>query len=216
MNKLLRAALLLLCLVVPLQSVHALTISLTSRTDLKVHPFENVFLDLTVSGLRSGGLDATLGAFELDLIFDPNLFRELRISPAGWGSGLGSVAGGEVAANIVETRAGVLHLSAVSLLEASRNGCTFCTGPFLEDIQSDSFRLATIGLYAYNPGFPGTISFVRTSDAILADGNGDRLPDVADSVLQFKVPAPDSLTLLTLGLVAVAWMRRGGRTALRR
>lgn len=216
MKKLMSAVAMLLCLATQLPPAHALAITLSSRSDLKIHGLENVFLDITVSGLRSGGLNTTLGGYELNLLFDPTLFQLLNVPPAGWGTGLGSVFGGEALGRIVLTAPGVLHVSEVSLLEASAAGCSFCTGPYLEDLQSDSFRLATIGLYAYNPAFPSRLSIVRTDQVVLGDGAGNRLPGVPNSALQFTIAEPGSLSLMALGLASAAALARRRHTLRRR
>jgi hypothetical protein len=214
MKNFLAAAAMLLCLT-PLSPAHALAISLFPRTSLQVHNFDDVFIDINVVGLRSGSLDRTLGAFELDLLFDPNLFQKIDIPPAGWGTGLGDVAAGEAVASMVQTAPGVLHISAVSLLEESLAGCVFCTGPYLADVQGNSFRLATVGLYAYNPNFPDRTTTVRTSQAVLGDGAGNPLPSVPDTELQFSVPEPGTAALIPLGLLCVAAMRCRSRRCAR-
>ncbi|MRV72014.1 PEP-CTERM sorting domain-containing protein [Duganella sp. FT92W] len=215
MKKMLFAAALCLTLAASIRPAHALAISLFPRTGLTVHRFDDVFIDVNLTGLRPAGLNRTLGAFEVDLLFDPNLFQKIDTPPAGWGMGLGGVPAGEALASMVLTAPGILHLSAVSLLEASPAGCVFCTGPYLADLQADSFRLATVGLYAYNPNLPEGVTTVRTSSAILGDGDGNRLPDVPDTMLQLSVPEPGTLALLPLGLACAAVIGKRRRASAR-
>jgi hypothetical protein len=208
MKKSLFTLAMLLCMAMPVRPVHALAISLFPQGSLLIHRFDDVFIDINVTGLRSGGLATTLGAFDLELRFDPLVFQQINVPPAGWGTGLGSVPGGEALASIVQSSPGVLHVSAVSLLEESAAGCGFCTGPYLEDIQGNSFRLATVGLYAYNPAFVDMTTIVSTRMALLGDGSGNRLPDVADAMVQFTVPEPGTVPLLLLGLAGAVAARR--------
>jgi hypothetical protein len=48
----------------------------------KIHSGENLFIDVNVSGLQSGGSNSLLGAFSMDVLFKP----ELQFLPAGSGS----------------------------------------------------------------------------------------------------------------------------------
>ncbi|GAB2881405.1 hypothetical protein GCM10027277_58100 [Pseudoduganella ginsengisoli] len=204
MKKSLLVLAMLLCMAMPVPPAHALALSLFPQSGLLIHRFDDVFIDINLIGLTSGAPGRTLGAFEMDLEFDPQAFQKIDIAPAGWGPALGNVAAGEALASMALTAPGVLHISAVSLLETSAAGCSFCTGPYLDELQGNSFHLATVGLYAYNPGFVDMTTNIGTRMAVLADGAGNRLPDVPDALLQLTIPEPGTGPLLLLGLVSAA------------
>jgi hypothetical protein len=112
-----------------------------------IKPGQNYYLDVNVSGLQSGGTNALLGAFTMDVHFDPNLLQFLPIS-SSFGSALGDIGLGEALVGGSLTSPGIFNFFEVSLLEDSLGNCIFCIGPYLADLQSDSFNLATLAFYS--------------------------------------------------------------------
>ncbi|PHV06186.1 hypothetical protein CSQ96_17335 [Janthinobacterium sp. BJB412] len=74
-----------------LPSARALSITLDPRGGFQVAPGGTLLLDINIDGLRSGGLNTELGAFQFDLLFDPALFQFVAGLPSAFGSGLGVV-----------------------------------------------------------------------------------------------------------------------------
>ena len=204
----------LFCFVISVASQAFAIISITLDPHPKnVHATQNVFVDINISGLQSNGVNALLGAWELDFIYDPNVFQFLAAAPAGFGASLGSVALGE-AISLVQsiTTEGVFHVGMLSLLEADAATCVFCTSPFLEDLQSDSFRLATVGFHAPSIGDAGTVSSsFEINNIILSDAFGNELSPIAHLPVSIKVvPIPATIMLIGIGLLgwlAVACLR---------
>ena len=146
-----------------LASGHALaviTISLDPSVD-KIHALENVFVDINVSGLQSGGVDELIGAFELDLLYDDALFTPLLVPPAAFGPNLGDIFLGEAIGGVDTSTPGIVDLFEVSLLFDVE----------LDALQSDSFRLATVGFFANGTSSGPTTSFA-TNNIVLSDDWG--------------------------------------------
>lgn len=180
---------------------------------LKIHEGENILLDVNIGGLRSGGTDALLGAFQLTLHFDARLNLLVSgLDGVGLGAALGDVGAGEAVAGAQPPTPGSFTFFEVSLLEGRASECVFCTGPYLEDLQSDSFRLATRGFYLpFNPGpGPGRLEF-SASDIVLSDANGNALPVGATIPLTVTVPEPSTPALLLAGFALAALCLRPPR-----
>jgi hypothetical protein len=87
-----------------------------------IHTGENLFLDVNVSGLQSGGFTALLGAFSMDVLFNP----ELQFLPGGsgantWGFTLGDVGAGDaiVGSDISQVGSGRFSFYEISLLASN-------------------------------------------------------------------------------------------------
>lgn len=202
MNKLFLAALLWLACLGCSPLAQALQMTLVPRGGYQVAPGGTVLVDLNIAGLQSGGLGTELGAFHLDLYYDPDLLFYLPGAPSGWGTALGQVAGGAQALAFADDATpGLLHLDEVSLLD----------GLTLGQLQGDGFRLATLAFQARMPGGPVPANTVLFADDILlGDAAGNRIPVALDQVpvLILQVDEPATIALLGMGVAALAWQRR--------
>ncbi len=170
----------------------------------KIHAGENLFIDVNVSGLQSGGFSSLLGAFSMDVLFNP----ELQFLPAGsgantWGSGLGDVDAGEafVEGDISQIGSGLFSFNEVSLLVDSIE---------LSALQSDSFRLATLAFYLpYGNALPSgsSINF-STENVVLSDDFGNELATGVNQGATVQVPEPPMFLLMGFGLALVGYNRQ--------
>jgi hypothetical protein len=147
-------------------------------------------LDVVVSGLGDG-VAPSLGAYDLDITFDPSLlaFDSSALS--------GALGAGSLHSTIVT--AGVVDLAEVSLLSPTQ----------LDALQSDSFVLATL---RFTPIAEGTSS-LGFSQAIAGNGFGAPLEVTtggARVVAEGVIPEPSALALFALGALAIA--RKRGRS----
>jgi len=195
-------------------NIHAaITISLDANKPALIAP-DNVVVDINRSALQSAGTDVLLGAWEMDFIYDPIVFDFLPIPPAGFGTSLGDVFLGE-AISLAQpvTTPGIFHVGVLSLLEADAATCIFCLPPFLEDLQSDSFTLATVGLsLPAGSKFLGTSAF-SMNNVVLSDALGNEI--FADSLVDGSVqvvPVPGALILMISGLIGIGAVGRRKRT----
>jgi hypothetical protein len=173
---------------------------------------ETFFVSVQISGLRTAGLDAVVGAFNLEVSFnggDVTAFD--AASPAGFGTALGDPALGEAITFADFSSPGVVRLAEVSLLDQATLG----------DLQSDSFIVATIGFMLRDEPALTLQNFVISqfdlADAFaqpITDDTGAPVP-VETGVLTLKVPVPPTLPLAALGLLAALALTRRA-TALRR
>jgi hypothetical protein len=173
-------------------------------SSLKVHAPENIFVDINISGLQSGETDSLLGAWELDFTYDPSVFSFLAIPPAGLGGALGDIDLGE-AISLAEpvTTPGIFHVGVLSLLEGDATTCVFCVAPFLEDLQGDSFTLATVGLFLPgNSSFKGT-TFLNLENVVLSDADGFEIGGATTLQGVANVPEPGVLLLIAFGLSVI-------------
>jgi hypothetical protein len=165
-------------------------------------------VDVRVSGLGDGS-DPTLTAFDLDIEFDDSL---LAFEQAIFYGFLGDPALTE--ADIVAdglTSPGTLRLAESSFLDVSASNCTFCIAPYLEDLQIDSFLLASIEFGGLAPGI-ATIAFGTTRQLVDQDAGFLSVSTAAGAQVTVQaLPVPPSVGLILLGLLAVLPMRRTGR-----
>ena len=87
-----------------------------------------VAVDLMISGLGDHAAPS-LGAFDVNVNFDPGLFS---VNPGSitFGGGLGDPnSAGETSIQVDTGTAGLANLVEVSLLEVNPTSCVFCTGP---------------------------------------------------------------------------------------
>ena len=161
-------------------------------------------VDLTVSGLGNG-FAPSLGAFDADILFDPAL---IGFSGAVFGPSLGDPLLGEADTGADASTPGIVKLFEVSFLEADSTSCTFCVPPFLNDIQTDGFVLATL---SFNILAAGTSSIIPTN-IILSDALGDVIDAVTGTGATIIVPEPSTLLLFALGFISLGfWIRRRER-----
>lgn len=166
----------------------------------KIHSGENLFIDVNVSGLQSGGSNSLLGAFSLDVLFNP----ELQFLPAGsgsntWGFGLGDVGAGDAifGGDISQIGSGLFSFYEVSLLDSIE----------LSALQGDSFRLATLAFYlpyGHTLASGSSINF-STENVVLSDDFGDELITGVNQGATVQVPEPPMYLLLGIGLALLGY-----------
>jgi hypothetical protein len=164
----------------------------------KIHAGENLFIDVNVFGLQSGGNNSLLGAFSMDVLFNP----QLQFLPAGsgantWGFGLGDVDAGEalVGGDISQIGSGLFSFNEVSLLDTVE----------LSALQSDSFRLATLAFYlpyGHTLASGSSINF-STANVVLSDDFGNELITGVNPEATVQVPEPPVVLLLGIGLISL-------------
>lgn len=199
----------------PANHAHAALIEVTLMPSVeKVHPPQDLFVDINVSGLQSGGVDALLGAWSMDLIYDSSLFTPLLIPPAGFGDRLGSVAAGEALGSVDTSTPGTVSLFLVSLLFDFQ----------LDALQRDangnllnSFTLATLGFFASGETtFSRPTTTIGATNIVLGDAFGNALADVngvpvpiQHLPLTLRVTEPATTSLLLAALLGIAIAHRG-------
>lgn len=202
MKKLLFAVLLGLSCLGALPQAQALQITLTPHGGYQIAPGDQLLVDLDIAGLQSGGLSTELGAYHLDLYYDPSLLSFLPGPPTGWGTALGSTTGPvEALAFADHGTPGLLRLDEVSLLD----------GVTLDALQGDAFRLATLAFQVLQAPAPAPANTFLFADAIvLGDAAGNLIPVALSNipVLILQVDEPGTLAILALGAAALAWRRR--------
>jgi hypothetical protein len=170
----------------------------------KIHAGENLFIDVNVSGLQSGGSNSLLGAFSMDVLFNP----ELQFLPAGsgantWGFGLGDVDAGDAVVGTPpfswSPGSSSISFYEVSLLDSID----------LSALQSDSFRLATLAFYLPfgNALTSGSYINFSTENVVLSDDWGNQFTTGVNPGATVQVPEPPMLLLLAIGLVPF-WPKR--------
>ena len=164
----------------------------------------NLFVDVNVSGLQSSGTNSLLGAFSLDVVFTPELqFLPSANGTTTFGNSLGDVNLGEADVGAVPwvPGSGIFSFYEVSLLEGTLANCIFCTGPYLESLQGDSFRLATLAFYLpYNTLPSGAPISLSTANVVLSDGFGDSLATGNNPSATVSVSEPPTFLLLGIAL----------------
>ena len=186
-------ALLVACMMLTAAGAGAVTIGL-SPVSQTVLPGDSVEVALTISGLGNG-VAPSLGAFDLDVEFDPAV---LGFSMAVFGDpilgdqldlfGLGSFTG--VDASIPAT---------VNLFEVSLD-----LPADLDLLQAPSFTLATLTFQALAAG----VSPLSLRNVILGDALGDPLDASVTGASVNVVPEPGTLLLLGSGLMGFGAYRR--------
>ncbi|GGB95862.1 FG-GAP repeat domain-containing protein [Pseudoduganella buxea] len=150
----------------------------------------------------------TVGAFDVELNYDDDF---LRLASVRFGPALGAPSERieQITVGVPGDDPASVRMVVVSLLEASPDDCYFCQpGPYLVDLQSDMFQLATLTFDWIHAG-PGTTT-VDFSYALLADGYGEILPVAALIPAQVGIPEPGTAMLVGMGLLAMLCGRRPG------
>lgn len=190
-------------------NTHAIPLMSVTTSTPVLHPPQNLFIDVNISGLQSGGTNTQLGAFQFDLSYDPTMLVP-QTTPAGWGSALGDTSAGEAIGYYDASIPGLIHVDELSLLETSAATCIVCTGPYLEDLQGDSFRLITLGFYVLPTADGTSLQFTNIAGS---DGYGIRQTNLnATITFNLPVPLPGSLPLLVGGVLGMLAARRSGST----
>ncbi len=178
----------------------------------KVHPLQNLNVDVVISGLQPGGTDSLLAAFDLTIHYNANYFVFLPANSA-LGTGLGdpadpsqTVIGGD------NSTAGIFQFYEVSLLEPSASTCVFCTGPYLADLQSDTFSLASLTFYYPGPApsQPSLANFI-VQNADLSDPLGNPIPFTTRNASVIVAPEPSDLAIFGSALLVLVTVKKLGR-----
>ncbi len=192
--------------------VSAVTLSLEPSVQTAM-PGDTVTLDLVIDDL--GDLfTPSLGDFDIDIAYDTSA---LSLSSFSLGSFLGNIGLGEaIDFSLGDLGGGIVNVVEVSYLEPDAGTCVFCIAPFLDDIQPDSFSLATFvfDVDVLDPGTSTTVS-INTVNA-LGDGFGIPLvlDSTSDAVIQNpSIPEPTTLALMGLGLASIGYRRHRSKTA---
>lgn len=181
--------------------VMATQITLEQATQ-SVAPGDSVELAVRIAGLGNGTAPS-LGAFDLDLVFDPAIvtYSGIVFGDPLLGDLLGPIVG-SVGGSAVDAAAGTLNLFAVSLDAAGD----------LDAMQPEEFTLASIRFDAIGLG-RSTIEF---ANVVLGDANGTGLvPDlVRGATIRVSQGVPDD-GMVASGAFLVgftAWCMRWRRT----
>jgi hypothetical protein len=169
----------------------------------EVDPGDSVSLELVISGLDATAT-GTVGAFDIDLSYDT---AALTFDGYALGSLLGDVGTEALDFSFGDVGGGIINLAELSLLETSAATCIFCIGPYLDDLQSDTFTLATLD-FTVDALAEGTSTIIGFSE-VYALGNGAGRPLQIEGTRNARlfnpgvgVPEPSVLLLLGAGLVA--------------
>ncbi len=172
------------------------------------HANSTMLVDIWVQGLQQAGTQNLLGAFAMDLLFDPRL-SFLPGSTTLYGA-LGDVFGGEAVVGSAPLAPGRFSFYEISLLEGRFATCTFCDGPYLEDLQSDRFRVATLAFFIPFSAGESTLRF-SADNIVLSDDAGAALPAGPTAPLFVTVAEPGTIALAALALLGIALGRRRPR-----
>lgn len=187
-------------LLAPLMLVSSMTqASITLNLTPIVHSGNSLQIDIAISGLAEAAAPS-LGAYDFDISFDPS---QLSFDHAVFGdSMLGNqldvfnLGGNFTTADSIGP--GLINLSELSLDLASD----------LDNLQADSFTLATLNFLIVNPG-SSTLSLNVLS---MADANGQAL-NVANVATPINtVPLPSAMLLMAPSLIGWAFFGQRKRT----
>ncbi len=164
-------------------------------------------VDLVISGLGNG-IAPSVGAFNVILNFDALILSAAGVTFSSFLDGglffsLQSVASG----------LGFVDVAEISFLEGSLSECIFCFAPFLDDIQPDTFTLATLLFNAIGAGNSALkFGFVDIKDS---DLDATELQVTANNgaveVVAADVPEPNTILLVAIGFVSIVSLKRNRR-----
>ena len=170
-------------------------------------PGAEVSLDLVIEGLGDF-VPESLGDFDVDIRFDPGALSFLGYTLGPYLGDLGLFEA--IDYGLGDLGGGLVNLTEVSLLEPDAPSCSFCILPYLDEIQPNTFALATLDfrVVALPPG-TSTVVSVETVYA-LDDGFGIALPldSTTDAVIRNpalgSVPEP----AMGVGMIGIGFRRR--------
>lgn len=182
----------------PVWATPVLSVDLVASSP-KIHQGEVVYVSAQLSGLQTAGLAAVVGAFSLELSFDPAGLQPFNVGPlVGFGTDLGDPSLGEAVTFADFSTPGLMRIAETSLLDEFA----------LANLQSDRLVLATFG-FMLTPGATNPFEVIRVSDFSVADAFAQPITDDAGNLVPVQtgavtltVPLPPTLALAGLALLA--------------
>lgn len=168
-----------------------------------------VQLAVNISGLRSDNPNQLLGAFDLSIYYDTSQLV-FQNPPSTLGNALGDLGSGFAIGGFDLSTPNMLRLFEVSFLENGPADCSLCSGPYLADLQADSFALAMLTFTLSRTATTASTTLLRIDQALLADGSGVLLPVAVGEAAAVTVAEPG--TLLLMGVALLGWGICAGRT----
>jgi hypothetical protein len=189
----------------------------TIRASSTFNSADDTVITTLYVGDLGNGTPPSLGAFDLDFLFDPSV---LAVNRVVFGNRLGSpdqvaftntpsglvanqFGSGDALSNAALAFSGRLNLLELSLLEADATNCFFCSGPFLDDLQGSEIVIAGIqfnGLVNIPNANRDRLGFNIEVNG-LSDAFGQSLS--VSSVSFNPVPTPPTLWLIGIGVLAM-------------